>query len=100
MKRLLCAALVPVLLLAGLGLTPVTVARADESAATTVGEAGDLRTASPDSAVGVLAAAGCGFFARWTVLTGGTQVGIIAGAVACCTPALVDALAAENPSAR
>jgi hypothetical protein len=46
----------------------------------------------PNSVVGALAAAGCGFFVRATLVTGGTQVGTIAGAVACCLYMAFDAM--------
>ena len=63
--------------------------------------AGDPQTAAsaglddatdPNSVVGALAAAGCGFFVRATLVTGGTQVGTIAGAVACCLYMAFDAM--------
>jgi hypothetical protein len=44
-----------------------------------------------DSALGALAAVGCGFMVRATIATAGTQVGTIAGAVACCGFMLLDA---------
>ena len=53
------------------------------------------RTATPDTALGALAAVGCGFFVRVTIATAGTQVGTIAGAVACCGYMLFDALVVE-----
>jgi hypothetical protein len=46
---------------------------------------------STDSMGGGWAATGCGIFVRATFATGGTQVGIIAGAVACCGYMLFDA---------
>lgn len=46
---------------------------------------------NPYSIVGALAAAGCGLFIRVTIATGGSQVGTIAGAVACCLYAALDA---------
>lgn len=44
-----------------------------------------------DSWLGGAAAIGCGFFARATIATGGTQAGTWAGAIACCGYALIDA---------
>jgi len=94
MRRLMHAVLTPLLLTAGLTLAPVSFAAADTAPGTPVVGSGDVDDMmATDSAIGVFAAAGCGFFARWTVITGGTQVGIIAGAVACCALALVDSLA-------
>jgi hypothetical protein len=51
-----------------------------------------------DTWLGALAAIGCGFMVRATIATAGTQVGTIAGAVACCGYALFDAFVVEgNP---
>jgi hypothetical protein len=50
----------------------------------------------PDTALGALASIGCGFFVRVTLVTGGTQVGTIVGAVACCSYMLFDALVVES----
>ncbi len=44
-----------------------------------------------DSVAGGLAAVGCGIFVRATLVTAGTQVGTIVGAVACCGFMLFDA---------
>ncbi len=43
-----------------------------------------------DTWLGGLAAVGCGIFVRASILTAGTQVGTIAGAVACCAYAVID----------
>ena len=51
----------------------------------------NVTDADPYSIAGALAAAGCGLFIRVTIATGGTQVGTIAGAVACCLYAALDA---------
>ncbi len=90
MRRLTQISLLALILTAILIVSPASVAAAGASGLTDSGLT--IGVFSPNSAVGVLAAAGCGFFARWTVLTAGTQVGIIAGAVACCALALVDGL--------
>jgi hypothetical protein len=48
-------------------------------------------TASGDSALGGWAAIGCGIMVRATIYTGGTAVGTIAGAIACCGYMIFDA---------
>jgi len=94
MRRLMHAVLTPLLLTAGLTLAPVSFAAADTAPGTPVIDSGEVEDGmTTDSKIGVLAAAGCGLFVRFTILTGGTQVGIIVGAVACCALALVDSLA-------
>jgi hypothetical protein len=45
----------------------------------------------PDTALGALASIGCGIFVRASIVTAGTQVGTIVGAVACCGYMLFDA---------
>lgn len=45
-----------------------------------------------DSWLGGLAAIGCGVMVRATIITAGTQVGTIAGAVACCSYMALDLL--------
>ena len=52
----------------------------------------DTSTMQLDSAIGALAAIGCGIFVRATLVTAGTQVGTIVGAVACCGYMLFDGL--------
>jgi hypothetical protein len=49
-----------------------------------------------DTTLGAWAAIGCGIMVRATLVTGGTQVGTIAGAVACCGYMLFDALVVEQ----
>ena len=56
----------------------------------------DVPTIGPDTVLGAAAAVGCGIFVRATLVTGGTQVGTIAGAVACCGYMLFDALVVER----
>jgi hypothetical protein len=56
----------------------------------------DQPTTQPDSALGALASVGCGFFVRASIVTAGTQVGTIVGAVACCGYMLFDALVVEH----
>ena len=51
----------------------------------------DRPTVQPDSALGALASIGCGIFVRASIITAGTQVGTIVGAVACCSYMLFDA---------
>ena len=89
-------------LIAGLAfLPPVAPARAVvPEAPRTASLAGQGRTASTDTAVGALAAIGCGFFVRVTLVTGGTQVGTIVGAVACCGYMLFDAFVVDPHVAR
>ena len=56
-------------------------------------ESGSLDDSTDSNSVlGALAAAGCGFFVRATLATGGTQAGTIAGAVACCLYMAFDAM--------
>jgi hypothetical protein len=98
MTRLLCAFLVLALLTGGTGPSHIPAAAAAETASATLGDSGDGRTVDSDSAIGVLAAAGCGLFTRLTVITAGTQVGIIAGAVACCLLMLVDCIEDKAPA--
>ena len=64
------------------GQAPVVVARPDQ--------------ALPSSVLGALAAVGCGVMVRATIVTGGTQVGTIAGAVACCGYMLLDAFVLDK----
>ena len=52
-------------------------------------------TVHPDTALGALASIGCGIFVRASIVTAGTQVGTIVGAVACCGYMLFDALVVE-----
>ena len=94
MRRFMRAVLMPLLLTAGLTLAPASFAATDAAPGTPVIDSGETDdTMTTDSRIGVLAAAGCGLFVRLTIVTGGTQVGIIVGAVACCALALVDSLA-------
>jgi len=55
----------------------------------------DQPTIQPDTALGALASIGCGIFVRASIVTAGTQVGTIVGAVACCGYMLFDALVLE-----
>jgi hypothetical protein len=54
--------------------------------------AAEADAGTSDTALGALAAIGCGFMVRATIATGFTQVGTIAGAVASCGYMLIDAL--------
>ena len=56
----------------------------------------DRPAVAPDTALGALASVGCGIFVRATLVTAGTQVGTIAGAVACCGYMLFDAFVVEQ----
>jgi hypothetical protein len=78
-------------------LPPATLAQAVAPDATSVGQSLTTRerTVTPDTALGALAAVGCGLFVRVTIATAGTQVGTIAGAVACCGYMLFDAFVLE-----
>jgi hypothetical protein len=85
-------------LIAGLAfLPPVAPARAAVPGGAPDGSPllGQGRTASTGTAAGALAAIGCGFFVRVTLVTGGTQVGTIVGAVACCSYMLFDAFVVD-----
>ena len=55
----------------------------------------DRPAVQPDTALGAFAAIGCGFFVRATIVTVGSQVGTIVGAVACCGYMLFDAFVME-----
>ncbi len=48
-----------------------------------------------ETKIGALASIGCGIMIKATIMTAGTQVGTIAGAVACCGYAMFDALFVE-----
>lgn len=56
----------------------------------------DQPTAQPDTVLGAVAAIGCGIFVRASIVTAGTQVGTIVGAVACCSFMLFDAFVLER----
>jgi hypothetical protein len=99
MRRFTHAVLMPLLLTAALTLAPPSFAAAAPPPATTGINSGAVDDPlAPDSAWGVVAAAGCGLFTRWTIMTGGTQVGTIVGAVACCLYVLVDGLVSDSGS--
>jgi hypothetical protein len=49
-----------------------------------------------DTALGAWASIGCGVFVRASIVTAGTQVGTIVGAVACCSYMLFDAFVVER----
>jgi hypothetical protein len=55
----------------------------------------DRPPTQPDTVLGALASVGCGVFVRATIVTAGTQVGTIVGAVACCGYMLFDAFVVE-----
>lgn len=78
-------------------LPPVALAQDDAPAPAPSGQAApiDQPTVQPDTAAGAWAAIGCGIFVRATIVTAGTQVGTIAGAVACCGFMLFDAFVLE-----
>jgi hypothetical protein len=81
-------------LIAGLALLPpAALAQADVPAPAPGGQETliDRPTLQPDTALGALASIGCGVFVRATLVTAGTQVGTIVGAVACCGYMLFDA---------
>jgi hypothetical protein len=83
-------------LLCGLALMPMAVAAQTDDAAATPGTPPLDATITTDSWLGGLAAVGCGVMVRATIVTGGTQVGTIAGAVACCGYMLLDLLIDSN----
>jgi hypothetical protein len=75
---------------------PPPAAHARPGAGTGAAGTAGTGTSLQDSALGGLAAMGCGFMVRATIVTGGTQVGTIAGAVACCAYMLLDAWASGD----
>lgn len=77
-------------LLVLLALAPVA-ATAQVDAAPVVTDVPEFdTTVTTDSLLGGLAVVGCGIFVRATIVTAGTQVATIIGAVACCTYAILD----------
>ena len=91
---------VTLLVAAALALTPVLAAAqttappaAADQTQTGVGAA----EAGGDSWMGGVAAIGCGIMIRATIYTAGTQVGTIAGAIACCGFAMFDAFFLDGP---
>jgi hypothetical protein len=84
-------------LIAALVLLP-SIALAQDGAPALDGRAARIERPAmqPDTALGALASVGCGFFVRASIVTGGTQVGTIVGAVACCAYMIFDALVVER----
>lgn len=78
-------------------LPPAALAQAGVPAAVSGGQAAaiDRPTVQLDTAAGAWAAIGCGIFVRASIVTAGTQVGTIVGAVACCGYMLFDAFVVE-----
>jgi hypothetical protein len=78
-------------------LPPAALAQDGAPAPVTGGHAAaiDRPEVQPDTALGALASIGCGIFVRATIVTAGTQVGTIVGAVACCGYMVFDALVVE-----
>jgi hypothetical protein len=79
-------------LVALLTLLPPVAVRADDGS----GALPSAATAAGESWLGGLAAIGCGVMVRATIITGGTQVGTIVGAVACCGYMLFDLLVSAD----
>jgi hypothetical protein len=78
-----------IVLVCVLALVPVPAPAQTGDVVTT--EAAPVEAArTADSWLGGLAAIGCGVMVRATIITAGTQVGTIAGAVACCAYAVID----------
>jgi hypothetical protein len=78
-------------LLALLGALTLAPAPAPAQDAAVPADAAPVEAAlAPDTWLGGLAAVGCGIFVRASIVTAGTQVGTIAGAVACCAYAVID----------
>jgi hypothetical protein len=78
-------------------LTAPALAQAPAPAAEPPPESGvESVPGSGDTWLGGLAAIGCGFMVRATIATAGTQVGTVAGAVACCGYMLFDAFVVEG----
>jgi hypothetical protein len=78
-------------------LPPAALAQVGVPAPVPGGEAAriDQPSVQPDTAAGALASIGCGFFVRASIVTAGTQVGTIVGAVACCSFMVFDAFVLE-----
>jgi hypothetical protein len=91
MRRLPLTCLALLALVAATALAPLPAAGALVATGPSACDVAGTAAASPQSRLGVLAAIGCGFFCRATVVTAGTQVGTIVGAVACCGYMLFDA---------
>ena len=85
------------LLVAALALLPLAAPAQTSAPATPPGgpTVVDRPALQPDTALGAFASIGCGFFVRATLVTAGSQVGTIVGAVACCGYMLFDALVVE-----
>ena len=86
-------------LTAALALLPPAALAQDGAAAPASGVQKTLinrPTVHPDTALGALASIGCGIFVRASIVTAGTQVGTIVGAVACCGYMLFDAFVVEQ----
>jgi len=79
-------------------LPPAAVAQDAAPAAAPSGQADaiDRPEVQLDTAAGAVAAIGCGIFVRATLVTAGTQVGTIVGAVACCGFMFFDAFVLER----
>jgi hypothetical protein len=77
-------------LVALLALAPVTALAQTGGAGEETGVPPLGGAVTTDSWLGGLAAIGCGVMVRATIITAGTQVGTIAGAVACCGYMLLD----------
>ena len=90
--------LLPFALIAALTLLPPAALAQDGAPAPAPGGPAaliDRPTAQPDTALGALASVGCGIFVRASIVTAGTQVGTIVGAVACCSYMLFDAFVVD-----
>lgn len=86
-------------LIAALALLPPIASAQDGAPATAPrGQAAPIGqpAVQPDTALGALASVGCGIFVRASIVTAGTQVGTIVGAVACCGYMLFDAFVLEQ----
>jgi hypothetical protein len=83
-------------LVALLALAPVTAPAQTGGAGEEAGIPPSGGAVTTDSWLGGLAAIGCGVMVRATIITAGTQVGTIAGAVACCGYMLLDLLVDPN----
>jgi hypothetical protein len=81
-----------VVLLCLLALVPVPLHAQEEAGA---GAAPIATASAADSWLGGLAAVGCGVMVRATIITAGTQVGTIVGAVACCGYVVFDLLVVD-----
>ncbi len=89
--------IVMLLVAAVLALTPALAAAQTTAPPAAADQAQTGMGAGDESWMGGVAAIGCGIMIRATIYTAGTQVGTIAGAIACCGFAMFDAFFLDGP---